>query len=127
MSMMRRIAATAPEKLVSEISRLRNDRDNLRDALALKMTDFARSLSIGQEDILIVRRPDKLSPETILEVVEKVAGLLASRYDWHGTVIVGSETEGIDKLTEDEKKNIYYILKAKFEESKERGTTDAKP
>jgi hypothetical protein len=133
MNLIKRLAATAPEKLVEEVSRLRADRDNLRDALSLKIVDFVRTISIGKEDVLIVRRPERLNPDTMLETVEKVAAILNARYQWNGTIIVGSECEGLDKLTEDETKNLYYLLKARFEKEGEQkvqegsGGTDAKP
>lgn len=119
MNMIRRLAQNSPDKLVDEIARLRADRDNLREALSLKLVDHARTLHITDQDLLIVRRPERMTPDLILEVVEKVAFVLQTRYGWNGVVIVGSETEGLDKLTDDEKKNLYYVLKATFEKPTE--------
>lgn len=132
MNLVRRLAQTAPDKLVEEVAKLRADRDNLREALSLKLVDYIRSINITDQDLLIVRRPERMTPELILEVVEKVAFVLQTRYNWNGVVIVGSETEGLDRLTDDEKMNLYYLLKAMVEKSegtgeKQSGETDAKP
>ena len=115
MNVIRRLAQTAPDKLVEEITKLRADRDNLREALALKLVDYARTLNVSEQDVLIVKRPERMSPDLLLEVVEKVAFVLQTRYSWGGVVLVGSETEGIDKLGEEERKKLYLLLKSYYE------------
>jgi hypothetical protein len=115
MNVIRRLAQASPEKLVDEIVKLRADRDNLRDALALKLVDYARTLNISGQDILIVKRPEKMSPDLLLEVVEKVGFVLQTRYSWGGVVLIGSETEGLDKLGEADRKKVYLLLKECYE------------
>lgn len=115
MNVIRRLAQAAPDKLVDEIVKLRADRDNLRDALSLKLVDYARTLGISTQDILIVKRPEKMSPDLLLEVVEKVAFVLQTRYSWGGVVLIGSETEGLDKLGEEDRKKVYLLLKECYE------------
>lgn len=113
MSMVRRLALSAPDHLVEEISRLRQERDNLKDALSIKLSEHVRSMGIGAQEILIVKKPGSMSRELAVEVIETLTDRLRSKYGWEG-VIVLHDSIALDFLKDAEATALYSILKKRF-------------
>jgi hypothetical protein len=113
MSMVRRLALTAPDHLVEEISRLRQERDNLKDALSIKLSEHVRSIGVGAQDILVVKKPGSMSRELAVEVIETLTERLRSKYGWDG-VIVLQDSIALDLLKDPEAAALYAILKRRF-------------
>jgi hypothetical protein len=113
MSMVRRLSLSAPDQLVEEISRLRQERDNLKDALSMKLAEHIRSMDLGAQCILIVKKPGSMSRELAVEVIETLTDRLRSKYGWEG-VIVLQDAIALDLLKDPEATALYSILKKRF-------------
>jgi len=100
MSVVRRIAAQAPEQLAGEIARLRAERDGLRAALAAKLEAHVRALNLGAAAAVVIRRPVRLGADEAAEVASALATRLRQRHGWEGVVILldgGAEIEALDE------------------------------
>lgn len=119
MGMVKRMAAAQPDQLVEEIARLRSERDNLRDALAFKLSEYVTTLGITKDCILKIRKPMGMSVDLIEEVLEVLARRLMERHGWSG-LIVTEDKMVLGNFAEPEARALYENLRKRF------GGTDAK-
>ena len=113
MAMVKRIAASQPDQLVNEIARLREERENLRQALTLKLSEYVGKLPLDKCDTLKLRKPPGMSKELATEVMEGLADRLRDRYDWNGVILV-EELFVLGKLDVESEKAIFKGLHRKF-------------
>lgn len=120
MNMIRRMAATTPDSLFAEVTAARAERDNLREAITIKLSEYVRSLNVGKDDIIIVRRIGQMPVEQLAQALEGMVERLRVRTGWEGVVVV-EDLFRLGKLTETEQRALYDTLKKKY------GVEDAKP
>lgn len=116
-AMMERMAQVVPEKAAEEVLKLRVIRDNLMEALSLKLTDVVKTLKLEQNDILVVKRVGKVGAEEIGEVMQKVGYVLQTRFGWNGLILCGSKIEDVDKIAEEDARSLYRALGKRFEKT----------
>lgn len=108
-SMIRRMASNAPETLVNEIIRLRQERDALRRTALSNMADHLRAVTIGQRDIIVIRGmgvpPD--AAQALCADLKRVIG-------WDGMVVVMGDGRDIESLPDDRAMDVYTKLRARF-------------
>ena len=88
MDMVRRMGELDPQRLASEVQRLRRERDALRDSLAMKLSAYIATMTLREEDVLLVRKHARLDPKTAGEALEGLAKRLRQRYGWEGAIIL---------------------------------------
>lgn len=88
MDMVRRMGELDPERLAAEVYRLRKERDALRDSLAMKLSAHVATMTLGEDDVLLVRKHGRLDPGTAAEALEGLAKRLRQRYGWEGAIIL---------------------------------------
>jgi len=120
MNMIRRMAATTPDSLFAEVTAARAERDNLREAITIKLSEYVRSLNITKDDILLVRRVGQMPLDQMVQMLEGMTERLRVRTGWEGVVVV-EDSFRLGKLTETEQRALYDTLKKKY------GVEDAKP
>lgn len=119
-AMVRRLAEVAPEKLLGDIEELRRDRDALKQALAMKVVEYAKKLTLLKSDILILKPPatnPMISTESLAEVGVAVAQSLKTRMGWEGSILIEAGAR-VEKMPEEEEKRLLAVLKNKHEEKK---------
>ena len=88
MDMVRRMGELNPERLASEVQRLRRERDALRDSLAMKLSAHIATMELREDHVLLVRKHSRLDPATAAEALEGLAKRLRQRYSWEGAIVL---------------------------------------
>ena len=113
--MMRRLATVAPEKVADELEAVQRDRDALKQALAIKVADYAKSMTLGKDDILILKPPSTnpaVSVESLTEVAIMMADRIKTTTGWRGTILIEAGAS-LSRLSQEEEKVFYDVLKRK--------------
>src|SRR5579885_2208080 len=113
MSMVKMMAQGQPEQLVTEIERLRAERDGLREAFALKLAEYVGALKLEKLDVLKIRKPRGMDPDLVAETLERLADQLRARYGWDG-VIVADDELALGTLPRETSRALYWVLEAQF-------------
>lgn len=114
MNMIRRMAATTPDSLFAEVTTARAERDNLREAITIKLSEYVRTLNISKDDIVLVRRVGQMPLDQMVQMLEGMTERLRVRTGWEGVVVV-EDSFRLGKLTENEQRALYETLKKKYE------------
>jgi malate synthase len=113
-AVVKRMAQINPEGLVNEVLKLRRERDALRTSLQVKVGEFFKNVALQPDDLLLVRKLTRMSPELMQEVAQMISEKLQARYDWRGLLLV-QESLSIEKLPDDVAKDLYERLQERFE------------
>jgi hypothetical protein len=114
MGMVKRMALTSPEHLVKEITLVRNERDSLKDAFTVKLTEHIKTMDLQKTDLLILKKPGSMSIDLAREVIEGLTDRLKSRYGWEGVIII-QDVLLLGKMDPAQEKALYDTLKIKYE------------
>lgn len=113
--MMKRLVEVAPEKMMGELDALQRDRDALKQALATKIMDYVKTLSLTKDDVLILKPPPTnpmVTVESLTEVAVAVTERLKARTGWQGVMLVEAGAMLV-RLPLEEEKIFYEALKKK--------------
>lgn len=113
MSIIRRMAASAPDQLVEEIGRLRSDRENLMMALTLKLVEYLKTMALGKNDVVILKMPGGMKRALAMEIAETMTERLRARYEWDGVIVLQSEVM-LGTIPDSEAAALYAVLKKRF-------------
>jgi hypothetical protein len=113
MAVVKRMAQIEPEGLVNEIFKLRRERDALRTSLQIKVGEFFKNVPLKPDDLLIVRKLHKTTPEQMLEIAQLVSEKLQARYDWNGLLLV-QENFSVEHLPDDVAQDLFDRLKERL-------------
>jgi hypothetical protein len=109
------MAQINPEALVNEVLKLRRERDALRTSLQVKVGEFFKNVELKPDDLLLVKKLTRTSPEQMREIAELVSEKLRDRYDWSGLLLV-LESASIEHLPDETAQDLYERLKARLGE-----------
>lgn len=113
--MMRRLANVAPEKVAEELEAVQKDRDALKHALSIKVADYVKSMTLGKDDILILKPPSSsplVSVGSLTEVAVAVADKIKATTGWRGAILIEAGAS-LSRLSQEEEKVFYDVLKRK--------------
>lgn len=116
MGMVKRMALTVPDQLVKEIETVRAERDNLKAAFTMKLSEYIRTIALSPTEILVIKKPVNMSLDLIREVVADLTERLRTRYSWEGVIVV-QDALILGKLTPEEEQALLASLKEKLEKS----------
>ena len=111
-AMLKRMAGVAPDRMIEELEAIRRDRDALKQAVAIRIVDYLKMLSLQSNDVLILRPPPntKVSTESLAEIAVAVADRLRVRAGWEGVLLVEAGAI-MAKMTPEQEKKLYEELK----------------
>lgn len=114
MSLIKRMAEVAPDKLAGEILRLRTERDDLKKALTFKMSAHVATLKLEKTDVLLVRVFKEIDPALVAETVEALCDRLRATHGWEGAVLVQSGMSTVERMSKEEAEAMFEKLKTKL-------------
>lgn len=114
MSLIKRMGEVAPEKLASEVARLRQERDDLKKALMFKMSAQIATLKLAKDDIVLIHAFKGVGTSLVTETVEALCDRLRSVHGWEGTAFVQSGTMSVETLDKEDAEILFEKLKQKL-------------
>lgn len=115
--MMHRLATVSPEKVADELDAVQRDRDALKHALSIKVADYVKSMTLGKDDILILKSPSSspmVSVGSLTEVAVAVADKIKATTGWRGAILIEAGAS-LSRLSQEEEKVFYDVLKRKHD------------
>lgn len=115
MNLMKRMGELAPDKVVKELEVTRNDRDALKEALAIRITDYLKVMTLKPNDVLILKPPptkSNVSVTSLTEIALLVTDRLKARAGWEGVLLIEAGAI-IAQMPPEEEKIFYNALKKK--------------
>lgn len=115
MNLMKRMGELAPDKVVNELEATRRDRDALKQALAIRITDYLKTLTLNPNDVLILKPPasnPNVSIKSLTEIAMMVTDRLKARAGWEGVLLIEAGA-CLKRMPQEEEELFYRTLKKK--------------